>query len=310
MCSPFSRRTRPRGFTLVELLVVIAIISVLAAILFPVFAQAREKARAITCVSNEKQLCLAFLQYVQDNDETFPGGDVTSDLVHSGRGWAARIYPYVKSAPVYDCPDDPSRVAGTFTPAAGTDFVPVSYGYNLDLAGPYGPPVPLAGLSAPSSTVLLFEVDYAFENLTAPNNDDESSTQASQLVQNSSVAADGGDAGAGYMNIYPYAYYSTGMMGQPPHNANTFEGQPVPGSQQYNPLHGRHNGGSNFALADGHVKFILPPYVSPGFTNPSPTNDQDQGITPYTNTAIPGNAAGTATMGQSPKNFVATFSPT
>jgi len=61
-----------KGFTLIELLVVIAIIAILAAILFPVFAQAREKARAITCVSNEKQMGLALLQYIGDNDELFP----------------------------------------------------------------------------------------------------------------------------------------------------------------------------------------------------------------------------------------------
>src|SRR5207237_7640935 len=62
----------PRAFTLIELLVVIAIIAILAAILFPVFAQAREKARAISCVSNEKQLALGVLMYIQDFDEMFP----------------------------------------------------------------------------------------------------------------------------------------------------------------------------------------------------------------------------------------------
>ena len=61
-----------RGFTLIELLVVIAIISVLAAILFPVFASAREKARAISCLSNQKQIGLALLQYLQDNDDKYP----------------------------------------------------------------------------------------------------------------------------------------------------------------------------------------------------------------------------------------------
>ncbi|HEV2472758.1 MAG TPA: prepilin-type N-terminal cleavage/methylation domain-containing protein, partial [Chthonomonadales bacterium] len=63
-----------RGFTLIELLVVIAIIAILAAILFPVFAQAREKARAISCLSNEKELGLSVLMYVQDYDENFPSG--------------------------------------------------------------------------------------------------------------------------------------------------------------------------------------------------------------------------------------------
>jgi prepilin-type N-terminal cleavage/methylation domain-containing protein len=66
-------RHRKVGFTLIELLVVIAIIAILAAILFPVFAKAREKARQISCASNEKQLGLAFLQYEQDNDEMEPG---------------------------------------------------------------------------------------------------------------------------------------------------------------------------------------------------------------------------------------------
>src|SRR5436189_3665924 len=67
-----TRRTRRPGFTLIELLVVIAIIAILAAILFPVFAQAREKARQASCLSNVKQLGLALAMYAQDNDEMFP----------------------------------------------------------------------------------------------------------------------------------------------------------------------------------------------------------------------------------------------
>jgi prepilin-type N-terminal cleavage/methylation domain-containing protein/prepilin-type processing-associated H-X9-DG protein len=90
-----------KGFTLIELLVVIAIIAILAAILFPVFAQAREKARAITCVSNEKQMGLAILQYIQDNDEQYP----FLQYYYMGTGtvglyaidWTDAIYPYVKN---------------------------------------------------------------------------------------------------------------------------------------------------------------------------------------------------------------------
>ena len=105
------------AFTLIELLVVIAIIAILAAILFPVFAKAREKARQTTCLSNNKQLGLGFLQYYQDWDEKFPASGV--NLL--GQGWAGLIYPYVKSTGVYKCPDDSTPVP------AGT---PQSYGVS------------------------------------------------------------------------------------------------------------------------------------------------------------------------------------
>src|SRR5580704_17265485 len=98
--SPRSASFRKVGFTLIELIVVIAIIAILAAILFPVFEKAREKARQIACLSTEKQLGLAEMQYTQDYDETFPS---TSDY---GTGWAKTIYPYVKSLGVFQCPDD------------------------------------------------------------------------------------------------------------------------------------------------------------------------------------------------------------
>ncbi len=87
---------RNRGFTLIELLVVIAIIAILAAILFPVFAKAREKARQITCLSNEKQMGLGMLQYVQDSDEAFPQGQYF-DTNHNPLDWQNAIYPYMKT---------------------------------------------------------------------------------------------------------------------------------------------------------------------------------------------------------------------
>src|SRR6266516_950596 len=85
-----------RGFTLIELLVVIAIIAILAAILFPVFAQAREKARATGCLSNGKQIALAISMYAQDYDETFPF-DIQAAGTVNEVWWADVVQPYIKT---------------------------------------------------------------------------------------------------------------------------------------------------------------------------------------------------------------------
>src|SRR6059036_2988021 len=93
-----------RGFTLIELLVVIAIIAILAAILFPVFAQAREKARQATCQSNVKQMSLAVKMYVQDYDQTYPPG-----LSPVGPGLVSALtlaQPYMKNTAIARCPSD------------------------------------------------------------------------------------------------------------------------------------------------------------------------------------------------------------
>jgi len=115
------------GFTLIELLVVIAIIAILAAILFPVFAKARENARRTSCASNMKQIGLGYMQYVQDNDETYPGRDM------GGISWRGIIYPYIKSAALFTCPSNSTRNTENVTLSSG----PVSFrcDYAVNNAG-------------------------------------------------------------------------------------------------------------------------------------------------------------------------------
>ena len=115
---------RRRGFTLIERVVVIAIIAILAAILFPVFAKAREKARQSSCLSNIKQLTLAIMQYVQDYDETGPQRD-TGAATAPRWGWTDVIMPYAKNSQMFLCPS--TRLALT----CFNTLVPTSYGYNF-----------------------------------------------------------------------------------------------------------------------------------------------------------------------------------
>ena len=108
---------RKSAFTLIELLVVIAIIAILAAILFPVFAQAREKARQTSCLSNQKQLGTALMMYVQDYDETYPQAYYYKNNTATTNGgsaggyvtWTVMLQPYVKSVQMFVCPSDPSK---------------------------------------------------------------------------------------------------------------------------------------------------------------------------------------------------------
>lgn len=124
------RKSGKNGFTLIELLVVIAIIAILAAILFPVFAKAREKARAISCLSNQKQIGLSIMMYVEDYDETYPSGE--GETIWPPVGWDNEIYPYVKNYALFSCPDDGlGLIAGS---------IRNSYAYN-ELVGGFQWPV-------------------------------------------------------------------------------------------------------------------------------------------------------------------------
>ena len=165
-----------RAFTLIELLVVIAIIAILAAILFPVFAQAREKARATSCLSNSKQWGTAFMMYSQDYDETYPlaqgyypgfgslyayAHDVPPDWDASGpiytstmqQFWANSVQPYIKNQGVFTCPSSREyRMEGWGYDAPKKPWANVSYTYN-GLLHSY----PMAGVNSSAQLVLLWE---------------------------------------------------------------------------------------------------------------------------------------------------------
>ncbi len=145
-----------RGFTLIELLVVIAIIAILAAILFPVFARAREKARQTSCLSNVKQLTLCFLMYAQDYDEMLPSSYYYNGIYYL---WADMIYPYSNNIQLYCCPSDSEDWGGP-----GTQDFMLSYGLNLTFdrgSGLYTPwAVKLPHITAPASTILILDSGY------------------------------------------------------------------------------------------------------------------------------------------------------
>lgn len=156
---------RRSGFTLIELLVVIAIIAILAAILFPVFAQVREKARQTTCASNEKEIALGILMYTQDYDEHFPSADNTYTKVQ----WEAAVQPYIKNgAPgtawngtelggIWTCPDSPIKDYNSYD--VPMDICPYIWDSHPD--GNHTPPS-IAIVDNPSDKILLYEMGESF----------------------------------------------------------------------------------------------------------------------------------------------------
>ncbi len=224
-----------RAFTLIELLVVIAIIAILAAILFPVFAQAREKARQATCTSNLKEIGLGELMYVQDYDETFSPANETSPAGVSGNtGWANLIDPYVKAnvpkgtiigdpLSVFVCPDFKVTDLGTAAQSRPNS----SYAANRLLLAALGS-FPLAGSSA-----TLAQVQYA--------------SQTVLFAEGEGIRyyTDGNDT----------QQHDGEIAGDPPYtNVQLFDA-----NMSYVVSRARHSGGSQYAFSDGHVKHFVAP---------------------------------------------------
>lgn len=221
-----------RGFTLIELLVVIAIIAILAAILFPVFAKAREKARQASCQSNLKQIALAFIMYMQDYDGRWPrwewgvvggGGTPTPDA----QQWYVRLYPYVKNVQLFQCPSrsdnggcrwcfanpDDSRYVSGYPP-----FRAIHYGYNEPMSN----------------------------NCCGRGQESDMKYPAEVLMVGDCFASLGGWEAHPEHILYRYACAGTGRpcIGC---------GNPLPSNAEDYAVH---NGGSNIAYADGHVKWM------------------------------------------------------
>jgi prepilin-type N-terminal cleavage/methylation domain-containing protein len=167
LLSPTLRRRS--AFTLIELLVVIAIIAILAAILFPVFAKAREKARQAACMSNTKQIGLGLMMYVQDYDEILPPRYQRNPTAPAPMqsAWRVLIYPYVKNDGVFKCPSNPRKdVTAVTNPQIYTvqpsgPFLGISYGCNWNVIGQPDPGgngfVALAEIQQPASLIAFSE---------------------------------------------------------------------------------------------------------------------------------------------------------
>jgi len=243
------------GFTLIELLVVIAIIAILAAILFPVFAQAREKARQITCVSDLKQIGLGILQYNQDNDEHFPmvsyipaGGDEVR--------WYQQVGPYIKNGNTYGngyysgaggiwtCPDLPVPQTGNY--GANWLLMPSGSGVGAGPGGNGWPPPSLAVLQTPAETILIAEKGLS----TGPT-----AELQFQPWEGMWTANGGGNAA----NNYTYSDHKdvNGTTGDCDHTPNMSAINPTPewNTCDMMPRY-RHAGNSStsFLFSDGHVK--------------------------------------------------------
>jgi prepilin-type N-terminal cleavage/methylation domain-containing protein/prepilin-type processing-associated H-X9-DG protein len=212
-----------RAFTLIELLVVIAIIAILAATLFPVFSQAREKARSLSCLSNSKQMGIAIQMYVQDWDEGFPltePHEYGGEHEPAGPGWLKSCQPYVKTQLLHRCPSDSSPLWNDGDPTTRV----ASYGLNGYLP-PDHPPyfgIRLGGVNNPAQCIVVAEL-------------------ADQVLDDHFVPAAWGN---------PTRVPEFGP-GSEEHEAEWDDEAWEPRSVAIR----RHQGGANYVFVDGHAKW-------------------------------------------------------
>jgi prepilin-type N-terminal cleavage/methylation domain-containing protein/prepilin-type processing-associated H-X9-DG protein len=223
------KRMNKRGFTLIELLVVIAIIAILAAILFPVFAQAREAARKTSCISNTKQLGTALSMYAQDFDEVFPMGGSSAP---GGIRWRQMVYPYIKNVGVYTCPSEKS---GNFDAKINTTTGII----DTNNAGGYGT----------NSNIMRWDASRSLAEITAPAD----TFLACDAAQCTAAVAN---------NDQPETWVSfksgrTDWQVTAPGNWSDNNGTPYSsaGSNETRRPMARHQGGLSVIYCDGHAKW-------------------------------------------------------
>jgi prepilin-type N-terminal cleavage/methylation domain-containing protein/prepilin-type processing-associated H-X9-DG protein len=245
----------PKAFTLIELLVVIAIIAILAAILFPVFSQARAKARATSCLSNDKQIGLAVLSYISDYDSAYPMVYAGySDKAGNNADWTTELSPYVKNGQlgngnggtkggIWTCPSTVDSNQSVQYQAREDLFVP-SWELN-----PPGPGVTVGTenmVGSPASKILIIEPGLQ-ANAKSVNSSDTNSAQFYT------------DYWAGWGALNWTTGLMTGATDTDGIHGDCDQAPTSPGywdSCNYFPRY-RHNGTSNFLFCDGHAKAIV-----------------------------------------------------